>query len=304
MRSRFQTLCVANLAVALLLSIGATMLQADTVAYWRFENDPGFLKDSGPYNLDLTPIAGDDDAPWQYELPDTGIGSAFPDPIPLVGPNAYSSSMDHSLDGFTGADNSVLHFTEGFTIEVFFNREQSSADHRVVYRQFSVGAGGEPSNQRSVKFALAKGDSTYRRCLEIVLSSDGVEWPYVRSNNLDSQLVYQDGKDYYAAVSVDLINETVTFYLKNLTDDGELLSASTASPVSSLHDSTANFYLGKNHGTMATPGLGDYLDEIRISNVALGEADLLINQVPEPSTLALLACGLIGLLAYAWRKRK
>ncbi len=26
--------------------------------------------------------------------------------------------------------------------------------------------------------------------------------------------------------------------------------------------------------------------------------------VPEPSTLALLACGLIGLLAYAWRKRK
>ncbi len=26
--------------------------------------------------------------------------------------------------------------------------------------------------------------------------------------------------------------------------------------------------------------------------------------VPEPSTLALLACGLVGLLAYAWRKRK
>ena len=26
--------------------------------------------------------------------------------------------------------------------------------------------------------------------------------------------------------------------------------------------------------------------------------------IPEPSTLALLACGLVGLLAYAWRKRK
>ena len=26
--------------------------------------------------------------------------------------------------------------------------------------------------------------------------------------------------------------------------------------------------------------------------------------VPEPSTLALLGCGLFGLLAYAWRKRK
>lgn len=30
--------------------------------------------------------------------------------------------------------------------------------------------------------------------------------------------------------------------------------------------------------------------------------DFTITQVPEPSTLALLACGLLGLLAYAWRK--
>ncbi|NLF07539.1 MAG: PEP-CTERM sorting domain-containing protein [Pirellulaceae bacterium] len=29
-----------------------------------------------------------------------------------------------------------------------------------------------------------------------------------------------------------------------------------------------------------------------------------VRTIPEPSTLALLACGLVGLLAYAWRKRK
>jgi hypothetical protein len=34
------------------------------------------------------------------------------------------------------------------------------------------------------------------------------------------------------------------------------------------------------------------------------DTELKVSKVPEPSTLALLGCGLFGLLAYAWRKRK
>lgn len=35
-----------------------------------------------------------------------------------------------------------------------------------------------------------------------------------------------------------------------------------------------------------------------------GTGQLSLSTVPEPGTVALLACGLVGLLAYAWRKRK
>jgi hypothetical protein len=42
-------------------------------------------------------------------------------------------------------------------------------------------------------------------------------------------------------------------------------------------------------------GVGTYITDVRLDEV-MG--------VPEPSTLVLLASGLIGLLAYAWRKRK
>jgi hypothetical protein len=49
-----------------------------------------------------------------------------------------------------------------------------------------------------------------------------------------------------------------------------------------------NLYLGVIIGT------GTYADNVRLD----------ITPAPEPSTLVLLASGLIGLLAYAWRKRK
>lgn len=42
----------------------------------------------------------------------------------------------------------------------------------------------------------------------------------------------------------------------------------------------------------------NYVQQAYIDNISI------IDQVPEPSTVALLATGLLGLLAYAWRKRK
>ncbi|NLF08745.1 MAG: hypothetical protein GX594_12315 [Pirellulaceae bacterium] len=48
----------------------------------------------------------------------------------------------------------------------------------------------------------------------------------------------------------------------------------------------------------------DHLTADNMAWVWHGMSNELVAEVPELSTLALLACGLLGLLAYAWRKRK
>ena len=70
-----------------------------------------------------------------------------------------------------------------------------------------------------------------------------------------------------------------------------------------------------NTGDEYTFRLGEYqgglwyfkglMQDVGVYNTALGAAQIqALATIPEPSTLALLAAGLIALPAYAWRKRK
>lgn len=70
-------------------------------------------------------------------------------------------------------------------------------------------------------------------------------------------------------------------------------------------DANGKNYINFTHSSGTSLGYpkGTQFDDIQI---AAGTDNILTGApvVPEPSTFALLACGLFGLLAYAWRKRK
>jgi hypothetical protein len=84
---------------------------------------------------------------------------------------------------------------------------------------------------------------------------------------------------------------------------GTFADASTSVAIGSAHLGEQLYIklVGTNAavgGALAVSGAAEVcFDNVRLDGAALGA-------VPEPGTLAILASGLLGLLCYAWRKRK
>ena len=114
----------------------------------------------------------------------------------------------------------------------------------------------------------------------------------------------------------------VSFYLKNAVGGDDFITDDVNFPFNGmLHEASATVISDTDGTYVGFTGewdLGDIfvtgLDEESLSawlttavyTVGLGSGTQSFNLtvVPEPGTLALLACGLFGILAYAWRKRK
>lgn len=92
---------------------------------------------------------------------------------------------------------------------------------------------------------------------------------------------------------------------KRLYFDGVLLGSAVS--VGSFDVTAANFRIGEFYinGTIEQ-GFNGMIDDVRIYNNALSGTEVasLYSTVPEPGACVILLTGLLGLMAYAWRKRK
>ncbi len=279
-------------AVFVLLSANVSLVQADTdtVGYWRFESEAGFLEDSGPNDLDLS-ITGSP-APTHYALPETGYGENFSDPIPQTGQsnNGAADFSASSSGGYLAHPDDDLFELHDFTFEVFFNRANNSV------RSFLGGQYDTGSSQRSWGFGVR--DSSVGNSMFLYACKSGATSQYTHSDFAIDELEH----DYYAAVTFDESDtETgLTFYLKDLTAGTPLQVDVQGHNVStSLFNSSAEFAVGALAG-------GNYnfqgiLDEARLSNGVVPQSELLIS-VPEPGMIVLLCSLLLGLV-YLNRRR-
>lgn len=272
-------------ALALLLCAAALMpaARAGTVGHWRFEKG-GFLSDSGPNGLSLT-ASGRFGLPEQHVLP-VGYdpGSAFPRAFGLVrndsaarGHGKTSSFNHRQLAADISAHDDKL--TSAMTIEAFVNLAYSHREDSAVL------AGRGVSAAKGASWALAvTGENSERGTRNILFQivSTGV-WSFEGIQTLESGLHLEPGKDYYIAVTADFsqgASAGVAIYLKDLTDPDARLQVAKFARVRTAAASDLPIIIGANP-TGGSPWYG-LIDEVRVSDTKLSEAELLINTAATP----------------------
>ncbi|MDR1283119.1 MAG: LamG domain-containing protein [Opitutaceae bacterium] len=289
------TALLAGLATAALTLTAA----ASTVGYWRFE-DGAFTTDSSGNNLTLT----NNNSTTAQALPDTGAGSNFLNPVPAT--NAANTQAakfaNGSITNFSLADTALL-TVQDFTIEAMINAGsfQAGAGSRIIASQWG-------SDSKNLGWLLGvsgtSGASVGANKLILQISSTGTD-----SLTFSSGITLSAGVDYYVAASLafndtlEPTSATVTFYIQDLASPEAFLQIITTGPqsVTGIYNSTTTFRIG------ATTSLGGgvwtgLIDEVRLSNTALGQSDLLISNIPEPHTAA-LGVGTLAAGVFLLRRR-
>jgi hypothetical protein len=285
----------------LLACTGTAAVSAQTIAYWRFEGDStAFLSDSSGNGRTLTAL----NSVEQLALPASGAGSAFFDPVPRTGAanlsaahkTIYGATTNEASRTFLRAADADAFTSNTVTVEALVNFAQRPTTNTLV---FVAGHFTSTGNQRGYAMIV----NNQSNLLGVALSADGAN-----ATQYFSDFTIANGKDYYFGVSINLTAATaqersVTFFLQNLTDGGELLSQTvTGISQSALFNAASAFGIGAQGNGNSSENWSGLIDEVRVSNVALSANQLLV-AIPEPSSAAALL-GLAGLGFAATRRRR
>jgi len=260
------------LLAALALFATAASLSAQTVAYWRFDDEEDIRLDSSGNGHDLTLS-----------------------PSSTTSYSAGRLAKPASSNGWLGAPDNAAFTMNAFTLEL--NLELSTHNGSLT---FVAGQWAGSNGARSYTMALSAS-----REFGVILSSDGNT-----AGQYYSGVTLETGVNYYLAVAVNTSatesERSITFHVKDLTNNTALQSISYESTISqtSLWNSNTGFGIGAQGTGGAATVFSGYLDEIRLSAGVLSGGQLLVSgTIPEPSAFAALAGLAAAAFAGAHRRR-
>jgi len=173
--------------------------------------------------------------------------------------------------------------TSWFTVGVGADEIGNTVDYRPL---LSSTAGGVFVGFR---LGTTDGSNNYASPCQMMVHEDGVAQSIVPIPNWLSGALEVPAVDHTFVMKVTGVGSDNPFSATTPLNI-KLYVDGAATPV--LDYTTANYYPN------------NYIGMLSYGYCRLNLDSWSVSQIPEPSTLALLTCGLFGLLAYAWRKRR